>query len=102
MSAITRQFDMQKQEREQRADARRRQRGKNRDRMDEAFIQDAQNDVDREQRRGDQDRLIGERFLIGLRGPLETSVNVGGQVDLALRFIDGGHSISERHADGQG
>ena len=45
------------QKREQRADAGRGQRRKNRDGMNIAFVQNAKHDVDGRQRGGDQERL---------------------------------------------
>ena len=51
------------QQREQRADAGRRQRGKNRDRMNEALVEHSEHDVDGEQRGDDEEWLAGERFL---------------------------------------
>ena len=45
------------QQRQQRADAGRGKRGEDRDRVDVAFVEDAQHDVDGDQRRQDQQRL---------------------------------------------
>ena len=39
--------------------------------MDVALVEHAQDDVDGQQRRGDQDRLAGQRLLEGLGGALE-------------------------------
>ena len=36
--------------------------------MDVALVEHAEHDIDREQRRGDQDRLVVERLLEDLRG----------------------------------
>src|SRR5438093_545584 len=55
------------QQREQRTDAGRRQGGQDRERVDQALVEDAQDDVDRDQRRQDEQRLVGERGLEGLR-----------------------------------
>ena len=49
------------QQRQQRADARRGQRGKDRDRVDVALVEHSQHDVDRDQRGQDQQRLVGQR-----------------------------------------
>ena len=46
------------EEREQRPHARRRQRGDDRDGVDVALVQDAQHDVDRDDRREDEQRLL--------------------------------------------
>ncbi len=48
---------MKKDQRQERAHAGRRQRGKNRDGMDEALVEHAQHDVDRDQGGEDQQRL---------------------------------------------
>ena len=48
---------------EQRADASRGKRGKNRQRMNVAFVQHSQHDIDSDQRRQNQQRLVGERRL---------------------------------------
>ena len=70
--------------RQQRADAGRRQRRENRDRMNVALVEHAEHDVDGEQRGQDQDRLVRERILEGLRGALETAVDARRQPDLRL------------------
>ena len=59
-------------QRQQRADARRGQRRENRDRMDVAFVQHAQHDVDGDQGRENQHRFVGQRGLKRLRPCLET------------------------------
>jgi len=45
------------------------QSGKNRDGMNEAFVQDAEHDIDRGQRGKNQEALIGERALKGAAVP---------------------------------
>jgi hypothetical protein len=45
--------------------------------VDEALVEDAEDDVDGEERECDEDGLGGERLLIGLRGALETAVDGG-------------------------
>ena len=54
--------------RHQRADAGRWQRRNDRQRMNQAFVQHSQDDVDGEQRGADQNRLVRERLLECLRG----------------------------------
>ena len=54
---------------QQRADAGRGQRRQDGDRMDEALIEHAEDDVDDDERRGDQERLAGERGQKGLALP---------------------------------
>ena len=69
-------------QRQQRAHTGRRQRGENRDGMNVAFVQDSEHDVDRGQRRGDQQGLAAERILIGLRGAGEAGLDGGRKADL--------------------
>ena len=56
---------------EQRADAGGRQRGENRDRMDVAFVEDAEHDIDGDQRGENQHRFVGQRCLKRLGGALK-------------------------------
>ena len=65
------------QQRQDRAHAGRRKRGENRQRMNQALIQNAQHDVHRDQRGQDQVWLVLERILKGLRRALEAGVNRG-------------------------
>ena len=67
ISAMTLKSCAADHQRQQRADAGRRQRRENRDRMDVALVQHAQHDVDRDERREDQQRLVGQRGLERLR-----------------------------------
>src|SRR5215831_17281030 len=85
-------------QRQQRADASRRQRGENRQRMDEALVEYAQNDVDDDERRGDQRRFARERGLEGLCVALEGSDHRRRHADLARGL---GHRLdrfAQRHA----
>ena len=84
------------EQRQQRAHARRRQRGKNRDRMDVAFVQNAQHDVDRHQRGQNQHRLVGQRSLKGFRGSLKRRLNAGRQANFVLGLVHCLHRLSER------
>ena len=54
--------------------------------MDEAFVQDAENDVDRDHRRGDQKLLLAERLFILERGAGKAACKVGRQAD-GLRCV---------------
>ena len=54
-------------QRQQRADAGRRQRRQNGDRVDVALVEHAEQDVDGGDRGQDQDRLVGQRLLEQLR-----------------------------------
>ena len=83
-------------QREQRADAGRRQRGKNRDRVDIALVQHAQNDVNRHQRRQDQQRLVGQRSDEGLRRALERGLHRGRRGQFLFHFLDGVDRLAQR------
>ncbi len=98
MSAITLKSVLRDQQRQQRADARRGQRRKNRDGMNVAFIEHAQNDVHGHQRRQNQDRLVRKRRLESLRRSLESRMDAGGQTDFLLRQLDGVDGLSQRNA----
>ena len=73
ISAITLRSVPAEQQRQQRADAGRGQRRENRDRMDVAFVQHAEHDVDGDERGENQQRLVGQRCLKRLRPCLESS-----------------------------
>ena len=85
------------QQRQNRADAGRGQRGENRQRMNQAFIQNAEHDVDRDQRGQDQIGLVLERVLKGLRGALEGGVDGAGHAHVALGLFERGHRIAQGH-----
>ena len=73
---------MQDHQRQERADAGRRQGGQDRDRVDVTFVENAEHDVDDEDRRRDQQRRRFQRGLEGLRGALEGPVDGRRQVEL--------------------
>ena len=89
MSAMTLKSVLANAERQQRADARRGQRRDDRDRVDVALVEHAQDDVDRDDRREDEQRLAGERLVEGLRGPHEVARTLGGRPMRRLRRVDG-------------
>ena len=66
--------------------------------MNVAFVQHAENDVHRDQRREDQPRLIGERCLKRLGGSLEIAVDICGHPHLAFDFFHCVHGFAERYA----
>ena len=68
-------LDVEQHQRQHRADPGRRQGRQDRDRVDVALVEHAEHDVDGEQRRADQDRLVGERLLKRLRGAREAAVD---------------------------
>ncbi len=88
-------------ERQQRADTGRRQGRQNGERMDEALVEDAENDVDHDQRGRDQGRLARQRRLERLGIALERPDDPGGQVDLARGLADRIDRLAERHARAQ-
>ncbi len=85
MSAMTLKSVAADQQRQQRAHAGRGQRREDRDGVDVALVQHAQHDVDRDQRRQDQQRLVGQRGLERLGRALELRLDARGQSQLGLR-----------------
>ena len=80
---------------QQRAHSRRGQGGEDGQRVHVALVEHAEHDVDGEQRRQDQHRLVGQRLLEHLGGALETAVHVDGHGDVRLGLLDGvAHALS--------
>ena len=92
------QIGMRQHERQQRAHARRGQRGKNRDRMDVAFVENSEHDINRRQRGRDQDGLVAERILVCLRRAGEARLDAARQAHRGGRPGDGFHRVSQGHA----
>ena len=65
---------------EQRADACRRKSGKNRDWVDEALVQNAENDVDSHQGSKNKQGFVGKRIVERRRRPLKVGLQAGGEV----------------------
>ena len=86
------------QQREQRADAGRRQRREDRDRVDVALVEHAQHDVHRHDGREDQQQRAVERGAERLGRALEAGLDAGRHAELALRLLDGGDGRAERRA----
>ena len=81
---------VEEQQRQEGARARRGQSRENRDGMNVALIQHPQHDVDRQQRRQDQDRLRRERILEGRRGSLEAAMDAAPACRISISAcIDG-------------
>ena len=80
-------------QRQQRAHAGGRQSGENRDRMNEAFIQHAEHDVDRHQRGQNQQRLIRQRILERRRRALKIRLQAGRHVHVFLHLVDRGIAL---------
>jgi len=89
-------FRATKQEGKDGADSGGRKRGKNRNRMDVAFVQNAENNVNGDDRSQYQDGLIGKRPEEGGRGALECTLNAGRHVQFLLGTIHGVDGIAER------
>ena len=83
------------------AHAGRRQSGEDRDGMNEAFIEDAEHDVDRDQRRQDQKRLIGQRINERSGGALERGLEAGREMDISRGLVDIGDGLPERGIRGE-
>ena len=83
------------QQGDERAHPGRRQGGEDGDGMDVALIQDPQHDVDRQQRRQDQERFVGQRGLEGLGGAQEASPDAGRQPHLPGGGFDGRHRVPQ-------
>src|SRR5271156_3154653 len=82
------QFGSANQESQNRANARGRQRGKNRERMNIALVKNAQHDVNGYERRQNQYRLRAQRRLERCRGALKRGLNTEGHSDFLLGFFD--------------
>ena len=83
-------------ERPERPDRRRRQPGQDGERMDEALVEDAEHDVDRDDGRGEQKPLVGERVLEHLGGSGEGSRDRGRHVQFGLDGVDAADRVAER------
>ena len=78
-------IEVNRHQQQQRADAGRRQRRQDRDRMDRALVEHAEDDVDDDERRGDQERRARQRRLEGLRVALEAGRQRGRLAELLAR-----------------
>src|ERR1019366_8307462 len=77
------------------AHAGRRARGKNGDGVDEALVQNAEHDIDRDQRGQDEQSLIGEGVVEGSRRTLEVRLQTGGEMHLRGDLFDVGDGRSQ-------
>src|SRR5208337_1146965 len=75
-------------QRRERAEARRRQGRENRQRVDEALVEHAQDQIDADERREDQERHAGQRILERLGVALERRRQTARQLQLLLRIPD--------------
>ena len=85
-------------QRQQRAKRRRGQAGQDRDRMDEALIENAEHDVDDDDRRREQQALALQRLLEDLGVALVAAAYRDRELDIALELRDLVDSRAERVA----
>ena len=64
--------------------------------MHVALVENPEHDVDRDDRRGDQPRFIGQRLLEDPRGPGEGAVHRDRHVDLLHGALDRADGRAER------
>src|SRR5579871_2639057 len=91
------QLHLEQQQRDKRADSGRRQRRKNRQRMDEALVEHAQDDVNRNQRQQNQHWLARQRRLEGLRRSLEAAVNRRRHSNVDASLFNRHSGVAQRH-----
>ena len=84
-------------QRQQRAEAGRRQRRDDGERMRQALVEHAEHDIDRDQRRQQQQRLRAQRPLEGLDVAGEVGVDGVGDVHAGDRLLDLGGRRLQRH-----
>ncbi len=89
-------------QRQQRADARRRQRRENGDGMNEALVQHAEHDVHDEHRGHQQQQLIRQVAAEGERRSLKGGADAGRDADAAFGVFDGLDGGAERGARAPG
>ena len=80
----------------ERADAGRWQCGQDRERMDVALVEDAQDEIDSDEGRGNQDRLVRERGLERLGRALERRLHAGRHAECLLRLVHRRDGLAER------
>ena len=66
--------------------------------MNEAFVENAEDDVDDDQRRADQSRFAAQRGLERLRVALEGRDDGVGHADFTRGLVDGIDGLAERDA----
>ena len=89
------------QQRQQAANARRGQGGDDGERMDQAFIENAQHEIDAEQRRQNQQPLAGLKTAEhpGIAGKF--AADGAGHLHIQLRLLDQPRRLAQRHAFAQ-
>jgi len=76
---------------------RRGQSGDDGQRVDQAFIQNAENDVHRQQRRHDQNWLRAQGLLVCQQRSCEKALQRGGRAELLLHLVNARRSAAQRH-----
>src|SRR5450631_2893472 len=62
--------------------------------MNEAFVEDAEDDVDRDHRGEKEQGLAGERGLERLRRALVGGLDADGQIEVLAGLVDGGDGVA--------
>ncbi len=101
MSAMTERIDVEEEQRENGADAGRGKGGENRDGMDVAFVENAEHDVDDDERGKDEERLVLEGGLKGGGRALEGGVDAGRKLQLLVDLVDDGDGVADGLAGGE-
>ena len=83
---------------EKRAKTRGRQTGQNRDRMNEAFVENAENKVNHEHGNNQQDAKTAKRALESRRGSLIAEAHRVRQADLARCFVHQSCRLAQRNS----
>src|SRR5262249_58408321 len=83
------------------ADAGGGERGEDGEGMDVALVEDAEDDVDGDQRGEDQQRLVGERGLEGLGRSLERGTEARRETETTGGGLDGGDGVAEGDPGGE-
>ena len=89
---------MEQHQHRDRAHAGRGKRRENRDRMDVALVENAENEIDHDERREDQERHRRERILEGLGISLEARDDRAWQFQIGFDALDGVRRLAERRA----
>ncbi len=95
------QIHVKQQQRKDRADARRRQRRKNRDRVNVALVQHPEHDVHHDQRRQNEQRLVGQRCLKRRGRTLELRIHAGRQLQVRVHLVHHRDRVADRLAGRQ-
>src|SRR6185437_2270355 len=91
-----RKIDLEDKQSEERTDARRWERGENGERVNEALVEDAKNDIDRYDREQDEDGHGREGLLECLRRAGKSALDRGGHADAGARVFNRRGGLRER------